>query len=577
MYLKKSTNSKTGRTYLSAVHGYRDPKTKKSKTKTIKSFGYLDELKKEYEDPIEYFSKIVAKMDSERKKARTMEVIYNLDEEMTTETDDMKNIGFSVLSKIYHELRIHKFLINRERGLKAKHPLNNIMKLLIYSRILYPCSKFSTFENRKQFIENFDFPLESIYRSLRVFAKHKDPLLLDLHKNINMLYKRDTTNVFYDVTNYYFHKDDESELIKKGYGKDRKGKPIVQMGLLMDNDGIPMTYKLFKGNTTDFETLLPILSEVKKNFNLNRVIVVADKGLNSGTNKAYNIIKGDGYIFSRSLRGRKAGANDKNYALKQEDYRWISDEFKIKSRVIPTDITITEKNGKKKKVTIDEKHIVFYSEKYAKRSRYEREKIINKAKKMIANPKILVHAENYGAMKYIKGMKLDKKTGELKVSKNDTIPTLDEKLIKEDEKFDGYYSIVTNELDMPDEEVIERYRGLWKIEETFKISKSVINARPVWLSNDDSIEAHFLTCFLSLVILRILEKKTKNKYSVNKMIESLKKSNICLLEMNKYKAVYYDKVLEHIDKCVGTKLNRKYLLLDDIKKMISDTKFENNN
>ncbi len=167
---------------------------------------------------------------------------------------------------------------------------------------------------------------------------------------------------------------------------------------------------------------------------------------------------------------------------------------------------------------------------------------------------------------------MHKKTGELKQAKKDTIPTLDEKQIREDEKFDGYYSIVTSELDMPDMEVIERYRGLWKIEETFKISKSVINSRPVRVSHKESIEAHFLTCFLSLVILRILEKKTEGKYSINKMIESLKKSNVCLLEMNKYKAVYYDEILEHIDKSVGTKLNKKYLLLDDIKKMISETK-----
>ncbi len=576
MFLKKDKRP-NGRLYLSIVKGYRDPKTKKNKQKAVKSIGFYDDLIKEYPDPIAHFTEVAKQMTLEENQNKKTQITIDMTEKMTTETDDIKNIGFSVLSKIYHELGIHKFLINRERGLKAKYPLNNIMKLLVYSRILYPCSKLSTYENRKQFVENFDFPLESVYRSLRVFAKHKDALIYDLHKNLNSLYKRDITNVFYDVTNYYFHKDDESDLIKKGYGKDRKGKPIVQMGLLMDNDGIPMTYKLFKGNTTDFETLLPILSEVKKNFKLDRVIVVADKGLNSGTNKAYNIIKGDGYIFSRSLRGRKAGEDDKNYALKQEDYKWISDEFKIKSRVIPTDITITDKNGKKKKVTIDEKHIVFYSEKYAKRTRHEREKIINKAKKMVANPNILVHAENYGAMKYIQGMKLDKKTGEFKIAEKDSIPTLDEKLIKEDEQFDGYYSIVTSELDMPDLEIIERYRGLWKIEETFKISKSVINARPVWLSHDDSIEAHFLTCFLALVILRILEKKTNRKYSLNEMIASLKSSQVCLLEMNKYKAVYYDEILEHIDKCIGTKLNRKYLLLDDIKKIISDTKFENNN
>ncbi len=572
MYLKKSTNYKTGRTYLSAVYGYRDPQTKKVKSKTIKSFGYVDELIKIYDDPIKHFSLVVEKMNQEEKQSEKFDITCYSKEKLSTDTNDIKNIGFTVLSKIYHELGINKFLINRERTINYKYPINNIMKLLVYSRILNPSSKLSTYENRDMFAENFDFKLEEMYRSLKIFAKYKDNLILDIHENINMIYKRDTTNVFYDVTNYYFHTDKQGELIRDGYSKDRKGKPIVQMGLLLDNKGIPMTYKLFKGNTTDFETLLPILSEVKKNFNLNKVIVVADKGLNSGSNKAYNIINGDGYIFSRSLRGTKASKEVKDYALNENGYVWINNDYKIKSRVYPTDIWIRDDKNKRKKVTIDEKHIVFYSDKYARRTKHKRDEIIEKAKELINSPKKYAKAENYGAMKYIKGMKLNKKTGELTYEKEDIVPSLDTDLIEEDEKFDGYYSIVTSELDMPVNEVIKRYRGLWKIEETFKVSKSVINSRPVRVWTDESIEAHFLTCFISLLILRILEMKTGNKYSINKMIDSLKMSNVCLLETNKYKAVYYDEILKHIDESLGTTLDNKYLTSSSIKKLISDTK-----
>lgn len=571
MFLKKDLRP-NGRLYLSIVRSYRDPVTKKNKQRAVLSVGFLDEIERLYDDPIAHFTQVAKQMTEQENEGNTISFSFDYSAKMEVGTNDLKNIGFSVLSKIYHELGIHTFLINRERGLKAKYPLNNIMKLLVYDRILHPASKLSSYENRNAYIENFDFPLESVYRSLDVFAKHKDTLLLELHENVCMNYGRDTSNVFYDVTNYYFHTEEETDLIAKGYSKERKGKPIVQMGLLLDQSGLPMTYELFRGNTTDYETLLPVLDKIKKNFNLKRAIVVADKGLNSGENKAYNIIKGDGYIFSRSLRGTKANKEEKDYALDPSGYIHLSEDYRIKSRIYPTDITVQNIHGKKVKVTVDEKHIVFYSEIYARRSRYKRNEIIAKAQSLIDSPSRYAKAESYGAMKYIKGMKLDKKTGELTPEKKNAIPMLDYDLIREEEKFDGYYSIVTSELDMPDEEVIEKYRGLWKIEESFKITKTHLKARPVYLRTAAHIEAHFLSCFLSLLILRILEMKLKQKHSTETIIESLNKANVVLLEMNKYKAVYYDEVLKDIDLSLGTKLNQKYITLSGIKKMISDTK-----
>lgn len=571
MFLKKDLRP-NGRLYLSIVKSYRDPITKKNKQRAVLSIGFLDELEHLHDDPIAHFTEVANQMTEDEKKNQTLQISIDHEEEMSLDTNDLKNIGFSVLSKIYHELSIHKFLINRERGLKTKYPLNNIMKLLVYDRILHPSSKLSSYENRNTYVENFDFPLESLYRSLDVFAKHKDSLLRELHENITMNYGRDTSNVFYDVTNYYFHTEEETNLIAKGYSKDRKGKPIVQMGLLMDKNGLPITYELFKGNTTDYETLLPVLDKLKKNYNLKRAIVVADKGLNSGENKAYNLIKGDGYIFSRSLRGTKANQEVKDYALEESGYRYIGEDHKIKSRIYPTDIWVEDKDGKRKKVTIDEKHIVFYSEKYAERTRHKRNEMIAKASSLISSPSRYAKTENYGVLKYIKGMKLDKKTGELTPERKNTVPVLDIELIKEEEKFDGYYSIVTSELDMKDEDVIETYRGLWKIEESFKITKTSLKSRPVYVKTDAHIEAHFLTCFISLLILRILEIKIKRQFSSENIIESLNKANVVFIDADLYKAVYYDEILSEIDRLIGTNLRKKYLHLSDIKKIISDTK-----
>lgn len=571
MYLKQSIQA-NNRVFLSIIKSYRDPITKKSKQKTVMSIGFLDELENQHDNPIKHFKQLAKQMTEEENKHKEIELTLDMSEKIDSNTNDIKNIGFSVLSKVYHMLGIHKFMINRERGLKANIPLNNILKLLIYERILNPCSKFAAHENKDNYFENFDFPLKSIYRALPILAKHKDKLLLELHENISMKYGRDTSNVYYDVTNYYFHMDQQTDLIRKGLGKDKKGKPIIQMGLLLDKAGLPITYKLFSGNTTDFETLLPILSELKSNYNLNRVIVVADKGLNSSTNKAYNIIKGDGYIFSRSVRGTKASKEIKDYVLDDKGYKEIGDDFKIKSRIYPTVITVKNTHGKDVKVDIDEKHVVFFSRKYAELSRHKRNESISKALKLIDSPSKYAKANSYGAMKYIKGMKLDKKTGELTKARKDILPRLDDELIKEEEKFDGYYSIVTSELDMPDSQVIEKYRGLWKIEETFKITKSQLQTRPAYVRTQGGIQGHFLTCFLSLLILRVLEMEIGNVFSTEKIIESLKNSNVVHLKMNYYKVVYYDEVLKLIDNNLNTNLNQKYLTLDGIKKMITDTK-----
>lgn len=571
MFLKKDKRAQ-GRTFLTIVKGYRDPVTKKSKHKQVLKIGYLDELQKEFEDPIAHFKNLAIKMTEEEDAERFLEIKLDTNETLNIGDCDFRNIGYLALSKMYHMLGIHQFLTNRERSLKASISLNNIMKLLVYERILNPGSKKAAYENREQYFENFNFEERTLFRAFPHFNRFKDKLLLDLHQNISINYSRDTTNVFYDVTNYYFHIDQQTDLIRKGPGKDKKGKPIIQMGLLLDNDGIPISYKLFSGNTTDFVTLLPILADLKSDYNLKKVIVVADKGLNSGSNKAYNIIKGDGYIFSRSIRGTKANQEIKDYVLSKDDYREIGDEgFKLKSKVMPTMITIKDENGVDKKVEIDEKHVAFFSPKYAKRAKHKRNEIIEKANGIIDSKLNYTNASNYGAMKYIIGMKLDKTTGELTEEEN-VKPFLNTDIIEEEEKYDGYYSIVTSELDMPDEEIIERYRGLWRIEESFKVTKSSLETRPVFVRREDSIEAHFLTCYISLVILRLLQKELGNKYSVDRIVNSLNKATVMHLNMNNYKAGYYDEILKEIQEKIEIRFNQKYITLDEIKKMQSSTK-----
>lgn len=572
MFLKKSKRP-NGRIQLSIVKAYRNPLTGKNAHKQVSYLGYLDEYDGVYSDPISHFTELAKKMTEEEKSNKSIELSIDMSEILVEDTNDLKNTGFLALSFIYHKLNIHTFLINRQRGLKSSLPLNNIMKLLVFERILNPGSKIAAYNNKELYFDKFNFSSRTMYRAFDQFSKHKENLLLDLHENIRMHYGRDTTNVFYDVTNYYFHIDQQTDLIRKGLSKDKKGKPIIQMGLLLDNAGIPINYKLFSGNTTDFETLLPVLSELKQEYRLNRIIVVADKGLNSGSNKAYNIIKGDGYIFSRSIRGTKANQDVKEYVLSKNDYREIGTQgFKIKSKVVPTEITINDVNGKNRTVIVDEKHVAFYSPKYDRRAKHKRNELIEKANKLISSKLGYTSASNYGALKYIVGLELDKATGELNPIDKKIKPFLDIDKISEEEKYDGYYSIVTSELDMLDEEIIERYRGLWQIEDTFKVTKTHLETRPVYVQTESSIEAHFLTCFLSLVILRLLEKELENLYPVSQLIKSLKKARVDSFHMNFFKAVYYDEVLKTIQEKLEIPFNKKYMTLSDIKNMISDTK-----
>lgn len=501
MFLKKDKRP-NGRIYLSIVEGYREPGTGKTKQRKVKSLGFLDDLQKEYEDPISFFSDLAKEMTEEAKE-NTLPLDFSFSRNETIDTSSVlrKNLGFSILSHFYHKLEINKFFINRQRNLDIQYSLNNIFQMLVYSRVLLPSSKKASFENMDNYFLDFNFHINHIYRALDYFNFYKDDLLLHIHETVRMTYGRDTSNVYYDVTNYYFEIKEPDDFRKKGVSKEHRTTPIVQMGLLMDNSGLPITYKLFEGNTNDSTTLMPVLNELKDNYNFGRVIVVADKGMNTGENIAYNIIHKNGYIYSQSVRG--ASAELKNYVLSDEGYEESSDGFKIKSRIVTTKIWVENTKGKKVQVEVEQKQVAFYSPDYDKRAKYEREKAVEKARKLIE------HSKNgkippKGAQKYIASNAFNKETGEIHTELSE-YHFVDADKISEEEKYDGYYVIVTSELKMPNHEILDAYRNLWKIEETFKVTKSELKTRPVYLSKREHIEAHFLTCFVSLLLLRLLQ------------------------------------------------------------------------
>jgi transposase len=348
------------------------------------------------------------------------------------------------------------------------------------------------------------------------------------------------------------------------------------MGLAMDADGIPICYRLFEGNKLDKETFRSVIGEVRRKYGTGRIVVVADMGIITGDN-IYYLTGGknyNGYVFSFSVRGGRDAF--KEYVLDDRGYVGPDGKpaaeyasFKVKSRVIARDINVSTKSGGKKKKTVYEKQVVFWSRKYADKTAAERQKLAEKAAELARNPAKYSRATSYGAARYVADVQFDKDTGEILKARK---PSLDLEKLAQDEKYDGYYAIVTSELDMADTNIIDTYRGLWEIEDTFKVTKSTIEARPVYVSRQDRIGAHFLTCFIALVIIRLIGKKTGGKYSPEKIIECLNNISCSNEQDNLYLFDYRSKVSDAIGDALGIDFTRKRLRRAEIKNILAQSK-----
>lgn len=487
------------------------------------------------------------------------------------------------------------------------------MELLVFSRILYPASKNETYNNKDIFFEKFDFSLKDLYRSLDHFETLKDDIIKSIWDNTKISYNRDTSITYYDTTNYYFEISyNDEDLIdengnilekgsrKKGPSKEHHNPHIIGMGLLLDNNGIPLSYDLFPGNESEKLMMRPTLRKSKAKFGIDRTIIVADRDQNTSDNTVFIAGKNDddhtnhdGYVYGQSIVG--ADKEFKTWALDQSgftnDYIYdddgnivtykeaIKDEngnilryedkpviFKHKSRVYAKKVQIKKDNQRKVNYQIYQKQMVYYSKKYADRQKHERDLAIKKAEDLIKNPGKYTQATSYGCTKYINNIRFDEETGEIS---NVLELSLKTDKIKEEEKFDGYYSIVTSEKNLTDKEIRDIYKRLWKIEESFKITKSDLETRPVYVWTKEHIEAHFLTCFISLVILRLIEYKTNRKYSTTSIINSLKKYTSNNLEHDIYLQNFTNDIIKELSNIYNIDLSRKYLTLSEIKKILN--------
>ena len=604
MFVRKSLSH--GRIYLSFVQGYRD-ENGKVKQKTIQKLGYLDDLEKKYKNPIEHFKRQAQqKNDEEINKL----IIDNLNTKEIDENSNQKNLGYFVLKKIYKELGISTLLNQKQKELKIDFNLDDILSMLVNMRILKPGSKKDAYDNSNILFDKIDFSLDDVYRCLTYLSPLQQEIQKTIWKNTKDKYNRDTSKTYYDCTNYYFEieyndedifeRDDNGEVIldkngipkikqkgyrKRGPEKNHRPDPIIEMGLLMDGSGIPLAYNLFPGNESEKLSLVPQFNKIKDDFNLERTIVVADRGLNTSDNiikiagiSLEQALKHNGYVYGQSVRG--ADEEFKSWVL-SDGYKIdvINDDenkiiFKHKSRITPKKMYVVRDdkgkttNGNKKRETIlvNQKQMVYYSQKYADKQKRDRETIIKKATDLINHPELYTKATSYGVAGYVNNLKFVKETGEIADASN---LSLNLERIKEEEKYDGYYSIVTSEEKLSDIEIRNIYRGLSKIEETFKVTKSSLEARPVWVSRADHIESHFLSCFISLIIIRLLEIKLDNKYSFKKIIQTIRNYTSNHIEHDVYLQSFRNDVIKDIENVFSVDLSKKYLTLSQIKKFFN--------
>ena len=591
LFIKKY-KYKSGKIYCSIVDGYRV--NGKVKHNVIQKYGYLNELEEKYGDADKFLNNELIRLKKENNSKFTFKGDMNQDNDFE---DDTFNIGYSYLKKLFQDLDISSILKEKQYSSKIEYSLSKACELLTYSRIINPGSIKYTYEHKNQFFEPFDLSLDDLYRSLKPMLDCKENIFKTIWNNTKDKYNRDASTSYYDCTNYYFEieyddediKNDNGEITKKGIrkrGPEKNHRPdsIVEMGLLLDSQGFPISYNIFPGNTSEKETLIPEVRNIKRRHNINKVIVVADRGLNCSDNMiglaGIDLDKEnrDGYIYGQSIRG--ADKEFKDWVL-TNDYKTdiINDEdgneikFIHKSRIYPKKMYITRDdkgltnsgNKKKQSITVDQKQMVYYSQKYADKQKRDRQMVIEKAKDLIKNPGAYTRATSYGAAGYINNIKFDKDTG---VVSNSSELSINQSKIEEEEKLDGYYCIVTSEENLSDLELRNIYKGLAKIEETFKITKSEFEARPINVRLEDHIDAHFLICFISLVIIRLLQQDINNRYTIKNILEKIKNFK-CTHEVgNIYKFIGYKPEIQYLNRKLQIDMDKKYNTREKIKKIL---------
>ena len=498
------------------------------------------------------------------------------------------NGGYLFLQDVYHELGLHKIC----RAIAGRHPfeydLNDVFSRLIYTRILYPSSKKSSFEESKRFIEQPSFELHDIYRALSVIAEESDYIQSRLFKNSSAIQKRNTQVIYYDCTNFYFEIDAAEDDKQFGKSKENRPLPIVGMGLFMDMDGIPISFSIYPGNRNEQVTMIPLEEKMLEKFDMSKFVVCTDAGLSSATNRVFNSYDGEdgmrAYITTQPIKTLKGFLQEwcmaddgwtldgddtgKKYKISELDDEKDKDKIFYKTRWIKEEGIVHTDRGDKKQV-IEQKLIVSYSIKYRDFMRHVREGQIERAKRIVESGEKTINKKKQNDPKrFIKTdhATKDGEAAELSVS------YIDESVIADEEKYDGFYAVCTN-LDDSVSSIVKANKRRWEIEECFRIMKTDFEARPVYLNRQDRILAHFITCFIALIVFRYVEKKLDNKYTIGQIIPTLQEMEFMKYEGKGYQPVYTrTELTDDLHEAFGFCTSKQIVPVAKMRNIISETK-----
>lgn len=548
-------------------------------TRVYENIGSLEKLKERAngQEPLVWLNDYVNELNKKAKE-NSLPVLIKKHENKIIEKNCslVFNGGYLFLQDIYYKLKLNNICDKITSKYQFKYDLNSILSRLIYSRIIFPASKLKTLGLSKQFLEQPNFELQHIYRALEVISKETDFIQSELYRNSLKYSKRNDKILFYDCTNYYFEIEEESGDKQYGKSKENRPNPIIQMGLFMDGDGLPLAFDITPGNTNEQITLRPLEEKIIKDFNNSEFVVCTDAGLASSSNRKFNNVSGRSFVTTQSLKkikkflkewaldltkGWRLPGHDKIYdisKLREDDalIERLENEIFYKERWI-------KENG------LEQRLIITYSTKYQEYQKRIREKQVNRAKKLIENnPQRISKSKQNDPRRFISTIETTP-SGEVASEKYYSI---NQDIIDGEAKYDGLYAVCTNLEDDVDD-IIKINKRRWEIEESFKIMKSEFKARPVFLTRDDRIKAHFTTCFLALVIYRYLEKKLEDKFTTAEIIETLRSYNLKKENSEGFSPLYIRTDLTDIaHKKFEFRTDYEFISEKNIKKIINQTK-----
>jgi len=556
---------------------------KKHSTKIVEKLGTYDELKKKLngQDPIEWAKKYIEELNKkEKEEKREVLVKYSPSKLITKGEQRSFNGGYLFLQKIYYELGLHKICKEISHKYKFDFNLDSILSRLVYGRVIFPSSKLATNEISKRFIEQPKFELHQIYRALEFLAKETDFIQSSLYENSLKVSKRNTGVLYYDCTNYFFEIEQEDGDKQYGLSKDHKPNPIIQMGLFMDGDGIPLAFSINRGNMNEQLTLKPLEKKIISDFELSKFIVCTDAGLASENNRKFNSKDERAFITTQSIK--KLKKHLKNWALAPDGWKLPGSEKKydisnLDEMIDKADTEVKAKIRAKvfykerwiKENGLEQKLIVTYSIKYRDYQRKIRDSQIERAQKTIdSNPTKIKKSNQNDYKRFINKTSC---TPDGEVAEKE-IYSIDTALIQKEEAFDGFYGVCTN-LEDDASEIIKVNHRRWEIEECFRIMKSEFKARPVYLSNDDRIEAHFTTCFIALIIYRLLEKRLNENFTCHEIISELREMNFKKVKGEGYEPIYTrTDFTDALHEAFGFRTDYQIVTTSMMKKIFKETK-----